>query len=140
MRVVVIDGQGGGIGRSIVERLKAEIPSVELIAVGTNAVATANMMKGSAVLGATGENAVVFNCANADIVIGPIGIYFANAMMGEITPKMAEALASCRAKKIAIPATRCNLHIMGITETTLTKYIEEAINVVNALDKQQSGC
>lgn len=133
MLVVVIDGQGGGMGRSIAEKLSAELPEIEIIAVGTNATATANMLKGGAALGATGENAVLYNCARADVVIGPIGVFFANSMLGEVTPKIAEALASCRAEKIAIPVSRCHINIMGLKEYSLAAYIAEAVDTVKKI-------
>ena len=96
MRIIVIDGQGGGIGRSLTEKLRAELPEAELVAVGTNSAATANMMRAGANVGATGENAVVFNCARTDVIVGPLGIILADAMLGEITPRMACAVASLR--------------------------------------------
>ena len=89
MKIMIMDGQGGGVGRSLVEALRSRYPDVELIVVGTNAAATANMMKGGAAIGATGENAVVYNSARVDVILGPIGIIMANAMLGEITPRMA---------------------------------------------------
>ena len=88
MRIIVIDGQGGGIGRSIVERLKMEAPGAEVIAVGTNSLATSAMIRAGANAGATGENAVIYNCSRADIITGPIGIILANSMLGEITAGM----------------------------------------------------
>jgi len=133
LRILVIDGQGGGMGRSILECLKAKLPSAEIVAVGTNSVATANMLKGGGALGATGENAVVYNCARADVVIGPVGIFFANAMLGEVTPKMAAALAACDAEKIAIPVSRCHIHIMGVREAPLAVHIDEAVERVRTM-------
>ena len=94
MRIMVMDGQGGGVGRSLIEELHVRFPEAEIVAVGTNAAATANMMKGGAAVGATGENAAVYNSGKADVIAGPIGIVMANAMLGEITPRMAEAVAS----------------------------------------------
>ncbi|BDF59364.1 hypothetical protein CE91St36_21810 [Christensenellaceae bacterium] len=133
MLVVVIDGQGGGMGKSIAEKLSAELPEIEIIAVGTNTTATANMLKGGAALGATGENAVLYNCARADVVIGPIGVFFANSMLGEVTSKIAEALASCRAEKIAIPVSRCHINIMGLKEYSLAAHIAEAVDTVKKI-------
>ncbi|RPF49014.1 uncharacterized protein DUF3842 [Hydrogenoanaerobacterium saccharovorans] len=130
MKIVVIDGQGGGMGRSIVERLRTELPNAEIIAAGTNATATSSMLKAGASVGATGENAVVYNCAHSDIIIGPIGIILANAMLGEITPAMACAVATSNAKVVLIPVAKCHAHIVGIEEKPMSRYIEEAIGIV----------
>lgn len=127
MRVMVMDGQGGGIGKALVEELRTRHPQIEIVAVGTNATATANMMKGGTTLGATGENAVVFNGRKADAIVGPIGIVMANAMLGEITPKMAEAVSSSDAKLYLIPMNRCHANIIGIENKRLSEYIEEAV-------------
>ena len=93
--ILVIDGQGGGIGRSLVEMLKEAFPNEEIGAVGANAIATANMVKGSPSFAVTGENGVIYNCSQADVIVGPIGIALANAMHGEITPAMASAVFCC---------------------------------------------
>lgn len=128
MQIVVIDGQGGGMGRSIVERLKDALPEAEVVAVGTNALATSNMMKGGANAGATGENAVVYNCAHADVIVGPLGIILPNAMYGEVTPKMAMTVSGCAADRVfLIPAVKRHVHIIGIQEKTISQYIDEAV-------------
>ncbi len=129
---MVMDGQGGGIGRNLVEELRAAYPEAELIAVGTNAAATANMMKGGTTLGATGENAVVYNSRYVDVIVGPIGIVMANAMLGEITPKMAEAVSSSEAKIFLIPMSRCNAAIMGVESRKLSDYIKEAVEKIGS--------
>lgn len=121
-----MDGQGGGVGRSLVEALHAGYPEAELIAVGTNATATANMMKGGTANGATGENAVIYNCSRADAIVGPIGIVMANAMLGEITPRMAEAVASSDVPILLIPMSRCNAQVMGVENRKLADNIREA--------------
>lgn len=130
MKIMIMDGQGGGVGRSLVEELHTSYPEAELIAVGTNAAATANMMKGGIAQGATGENAVVYNSSRADVIVGPIGIVMANAMLGEITPKMAEAVASSGARILLIPMSRCNATVMGVESRKLADYVREAVEKV----------
>ena len=126
MRIMVMDGQGGGVGRSLLEALKERFPEAELIAVGTNATATANMMKS----GATGENAVVYNSKRADVIVGPVGIVMADAMLGEITPTMAAAVASNDAKLILIPMSKCHATIVGVESRRLGEYIAEAVDEI----------
>lgn len=133
MKIMVMDGQGGGVGRSLVEALHARYPEAELVAVGTNAAATANMMKGGTAIGATGENAVVYNSVRVDVIVGPIGIIMANAMLGEITPRMAEAVASSDVPILLIPMSRCNAQVMGIGERKLAENIMEAVNRLDEL-------
>lgn len=130
MKIMIMDGQGGGVGRSLVEELRAAYPEADLIAVGTNATATANMMKGGTTSGATGENAVVYNSSRVDVIVGPIGIVMANAMLGEITPKMAEAVASSDARILLIPMSRCNATVMGVEGRKLSDYVKEAVEKV----------
>jgi len=104
MRIAVVDGQGGGIGKAIVEKLRKELPGdVEIIALGTNSAATVLMLKAGANEGATGENAIVYNADKVDVIMGVIGIIAANSMMGELTPLMARAIAESPAKKVLIP-------------------------------------
>lgn len=126
MKIMVMDGQGGGVGRSLIEELSSRYPEAELIAVGTNATATSNMMKGGTSEGATGENAVVYNSARVDAILGPIGIVMANAMLGEITPRMAEAVASSDVPILLIPMSRCNAQVMGVENRKLADNIREA--------------
>lgn len=133
MKIMVMDGQGGGVGRSLVEALHEKYPEAELIAVGTNAAATSNMMKGGTPAGATGENAVVYNSRRADVILGPIGIIMANAMMGEITPKMAEAVCSADVPVLLIPMSRCNAQVMGVENRKLADNIQEAVDKVAQL-------
>lgn len=130
MKIMIMDGQGGGVGKSLVEGLRNAYPEAELIAVGTNAAATANMMKGGTALGATGENAVVYNSSRVDVIVGPIGIVMANAMLGEITPKMAEAVASSAARILLLPMSRCNAAVMGVESRKLSDYVKEAVEKV----------
>lgn len=130
MRIMVMDGQGGGVGRSLLETLKERFPEAELIAVGTNATATANMMKSGVTSGATGENAVIYNSKRADVIVGPVGIVMANAMLGEITPAMAEAVTSHDAKLILIPMSKCHATIVGVGGKRLGEYIAEAADEI----------
>ncbi len=111
--VLVIDGQGGRIGKLIIEEIKAAAPEVEVLAVGTNGIATAAMLKAGADRGATGENAVIVNCRAADVVAGPLGIVVADALMGEISPKMAVAVGQSAAVKVLIPVNLCNNIVVG---------------------------
>lgn len=133
MKIMVMDGQGGGVGRSLIEEIRSRYPEAELIAVGTNATATSNMMKGGTSEGATGENAVVYNSARVDAILGPIGIVMANAMLGEITPLMAEAVASSDAPVLLIPMSRCNAQVMGVENRKLADNIREAVERLGEL-------
>jgi acyl-coenzyme A synthetase/AMP-(fatty) acid ligase len=130
MNILVIDGMGGGIGKAIIEHIKSEISSVEITAVGTNSIATSAMLKAGADYGATGENAVVFNSAKADFIIGVTGIVFANAMHGEISPKMAEAVSSSPAHKILLPVDKCNVTVLGVSDRPIQSYISEIANKI----------
>lgn len=128
MKVTVIDGQGGRIGKTVIERIKERQINAQLYAIGTNTAATAAMLKAGADFGATGENAALVNVADADIVIGPVGIVFANALLGEITPAIATAVGTARAFKILIPVNRCNHYIAGCEESSLGEYIRMAVD------------
>lgn len=128
MRVCVIDGQGGGIGSVTIKKLKETFEeSVEIIALGTNAIATAQMLKAGANRGASGENAIVRTVGQADVVVGPIGIVLAHAMMGEVTPRIAEAVSASPAKKFLIPLTQEDVEIVGLPRTPLPPLIETLI-------------
>ena len=127
-RICVIDGQGGGIGSAVIKKLKGLFgETVEIIALGTNAIATSQMLKSKANRGASGENAIVQTVGKVDIIIGTVGIIMAHAMMGEVTPKMAEAVTSSRAKKLLIPLTQENVEIVGISPIPLPHLIEALI-------------
>ena len=132
MHILVIDGMGGGIGKAVIEHVKQEFPAMEITAVGTNSIATSAMLKGGASHGATGENAVVYNCTKADCIIGAIGIVIANSMHGEISPKMAEAVSSSAGHKILIPMDKC-VSILGVAEKPLGAYIGEISKVLHRL-------
>jgi hypothetical protein len=133
LKIVVIDGQGGKMGKLMVEQLKQRLPQYELIALGTNSIATSAMLKAGADFGATGENPVVFNCSDADIIIGPIGIIIANSLLGEITPLMATAVSQSKAQKILIPVNRCNSMVVGTKELPLSEYIQLAAQKVQQI-------
>lgn len=127
MKILVIDAQGGGIGRQLVSAIKENMPSASVIAVGTNTVATAAMLKAGADNAATGENAVVVNSRKADIIIGPIGIVIADAMLGEITSCMANAVAQSNAKRILIPVNHCDNIVVGVADLNIGKLIQAVI-------------
>ena len=137
MRIVVIDGQGGGIGRSLVELLVKNFPGAEVGAVGTNSVATENMLKGGPSYAATGDNAVVFNAAEADVIMGPAGIIMANAMHGEISPAIALAISSSKAKVVLIPMNHCRAYIAGVEEKKVAEYLQDAIEIVRRLVQKE---
>jgi 4-hydroxy-L-threonine phosphate dehydrogenase PdxA len=127
-KIAVIDGQGGGIGSNVIKRLKEKYQeTVEIMALGTNAIATAQMLKARANRGASGENAIVRTVEQVDVVIAPIGMIMAHAMMGEVTPRMAEAVASCRAVKILLPLSQENITIVGVLSQPLPHFIETLI-------------
>lgn len=127
MRIAVIDGQGGGVGKMVIEKLRAASESCKIIALGTNALATAQMLKAGANEGATGENAIVFNAGRVDWIIGPFGIVMANAMLGELSPAMAKAVGESPARKILIPINKCSTTIIGVKEQPMSVYVEEAV-------------
>lgn len=135
MIIGVIDGQGGGIGRAIVERIKGDKDLKEFIVygLGTNSAATAQMLRGGANEGATGENAICHNMTHVDIILGPVGILNANAMMGELTPKMAEAIGSSHALKILLPLNRCHIQIVSVMDLTIGQHIDNAMQVLKEL-------
>ena len=130
MKIVVIDGQGGRIGKTIIEQLKASPAfSPEILAIGTNSIATSAMLKAGADNGATGENPVIVASRSADVIVGPIGIIAADSMLGEITPRMAEAIGQSSARKVLIPVNRC-FEVAGVSEMTLSQYVEKAVELI----------
>lgn len=134
MKIAVVDGKGGGIGSQVVERLKSlKNNDIEIIALGTNSQATSNMIKSGADDGATGENAVVWMSSKVDIIIGPLAIISANSMMGEISPKMAEAIASSDAKKLLLPLSKCNMNIIGLKDLQFKTMFSELLETVKKI-------
>ena len=133
MKITIIDGQGGRIGRTVIEQLQKKHETLELYAIGTNSAATAAMLKAGADYGATGDNAVIINAADSDIIVGPIGIVFANALLGEITPAIAQAIGASKAYKILIPVNRCNHYIVGCKEAGLGEYIRMVCEKMDTL-------
>ena len=127
-RICIIDGQGGGIGSAIIKRLTTAFGSdIDIIALGTNAIATAQMLKARANRGASGENAIVCTVRDADVIIGPVSIIMANSMMGELTPAMAQAVASSPAKKLLLPLSQEKIEIVGLEKAPLPHLIDALI-------------
>ncbi|WP_300463763.1 DUF3842 family protein [Desulfobacula sp.] len=128
-KVCVIDGQGGGIGSAVIKKLRERFEErIEVIALGTNAIATAQMLKARANKGASGSNAIVQTVKKADIIIGPVGIIMPQAMMGEVTPLMAEAICTADAKKFLLPLTQENLEIVGVSGLPLPQLVDELLD------------
>jgi hypothetical protein len=132
VKLVVIDGQGGRLGCLLVEGLRKRLPQAQICALGTNAVATAAMLKAGADVGATGENPVIRNVMDADGVLGPVGIVVANAILGEVTPAMAEAVGSCQGKKYLVPVNSCGVVVAGVEELPLPAYAAQAVEALAA--------
>jgi len=129
-KICVIDGQGGGIGSTIIGKLKQEYgESVEILALGTNAIATSRMLKAKANRGASGENAIAHTVRNADVIIGPVGIVLAHAMMGEVTPKIATAVAESAAPKYLLPLNQDNVTVIGVADDPLPHLVDELVDV-----------
>ena len=133
MNILVIDAQGGGIGRQLVTAIKQNMPKSSVTAVGTNSTAASVMLKAGADHAATGENAVVVGCRNADIIVGPIGIIIADAMYGEVTLKMAEAVAQSSAKRVLIPFNNCDNVIVGVSDFSMSKLVQEAVDEIRKM-------
>ncbi len=130
-KIAVIDGQGGGIGSLVIKRLKEEFGDrLEITALGTNSTATSAMLKARANRGATGENAIVWNAGRVEAIIGPVSIVLANGMLGELTPKMAKAIASSAAKKFLIPLNQENVEVIGTLREPLPHLIEKLIETI----------
>ena len=128
--VLILDGQGGGVGSQLVRLLKPRLPEdCRLLCVGTNVAATAAMLKAGAFQGATGENAVACNAARADLILGPIGVILANGILGEVSPRMAAAVSGAEAVKILIPSASCGVLVAGTEERRLEEYLRNAADL-----------
>ena len=128
MKVVIIDGQGGRLGQLLAEAIVKEKLDCDLLAIGTNSIATSAMMRGGAKQGATGENPVIVACRDADVIIGPIGIISADSLLGEITPQIAIAIGQSRAIKLLLPVSHCNNQIIGIKQLTMNEMVKATVD------------
>jgi len=134
LKVAVIDGQGGGIGNLIVKRLREEFKeTIEIVALGTNAAATTAMMKSRANKGATGENAIIWNSQRVDVIIGPLSIAFPDAMLGEVTAKMASAVVSSAARTILLPLNQEDIEVVGVNKEPLPHMIEHIVTKIKEI-------
>lgn len=136
MDILVIDAQGGGIGRQIVAALKKNFTGQTVTAAGTNSAATSAMLKAGADRGATGENAIAVCSRKADVIIGPVGIVIADSLLGEITPGMAVAVGRSSAKRILIPVNHCDNYIVGVPDLTMAKLIEGVVKEIGRLEAE----
>ena len=127
MNILVMDAQGGGIGKQVVTAVRTRFPDVTITAVGTNAAATTAMLRAGADEGATGENAAVVCCRRADVIIGPVGIVIADAMLGEVTPRMAVAVGQSAAKRILIPVNHCANFIAGVADLSVGRLVDSVV-------------
>ena len=133
MDILIIDGQGGNLGRQLTKRLKEALPQADVTAVGTNSTATESMLKGGADRAATGENAVVVNARRAQVITGPLGIVIADALLGEVTPAMARAVGSSDAVRVLIPMNRCDTLVAGVAEKPMGELMDDAVGKIVAL-------
>lgn len=138
MRVLVIDGQGGGLGRQLVNAVKERFPEAEILAVGTNSAATNAMLRAGADQAATGENSVAVASGRVDVIMGPIGIVIADSMLGEITPRMALSVGQSLAKRILIPVNFCDNIVVSVTETSMAKNVQNAVDALGRLMENSS--
>jgi len=133
MKVVLIDGQGGRLGQLLAEAITAEALPCELLAIGTNSIATSAMLKGGAKQGATGENPVLVACRDADVIIGPIGILSADSLLGEITPAMAVAIGRSKAVKLLLPVSHCNNQVVGVKQLSMNEMVKATVERLKEL-------
>ena len=135
MTVLIVDGQGGRLGKQLVKEVRERFPQLSLMAVGTNSMATESMLKAGADRAATGENAVVVACRKADVIIGPVGIVIADALLGEVTPAMAKAVGQSDAVRILLPSDKCETFIAGVGSTGMSALVEDAMEKLASLLK-----
>lgn len=139
MKILVIDGQGGKLGRTLVENIRKNFPDAEIMAVGTNSIATSAMLKGGADRVATGENPMVVACRNAQIIVGPVGIAMADSLLGEISPAMANAVVSSNAHRVLIPMNLCGTYVSGVNSASGV-ILEDAIaHIRTLLDREEKA-
>ena len=139
MNILIIDAQGGGVGRQLVTAIRERLPGADITAVGTNAAATSAMRKAGAACAATGENAVVVCSRRADVIVGAIGIVIAEAMLGEITPRMAAAVAQSGAKRVLLPVSHCDNIVAGVQDQTVARLVDAAVQELSKFSKFQNG-
>ncbi|MBQ7295336.1 MAG: DUF3842 family protein [Clostridia bacterium] len=133
MNLLVIDGQGGQLGSQVIKAIHTRYNDIHIVAVGTNAAATTSMIKAGANQGATGENPVIVASRKADVIIGPVGIVIADALLGEITPEMAVAVGQSNATKILIPINKCENIVAGVPNLTTTDLIDDTLNKLQGI-------
>ena len=138
MNILIIDAQGGGIGRQLVSAVKENIPDAFVTAVGTNSAASSAMLKAGADIAATGENAVIVNSRKADVITGPVGIVIADALHGEITPAMAKAVAQSSARRILIPVNHCDNIVVGVSSLNISKLIQDVLDELSVLSNKNN--
>jgi len=134
MNILVIDGQGGQLGGQIIKAIQGSLQNANITAIGTNAVATATMLKSGANQAATGENPVLVACRVADVIIGPIGIVIADSLLGEITPSMATAIGQANAVRILLPVNKCDNLVAGVTNSSMSAIIEDVLNKLKSIE------
>ncbi len=135
MKILIVDGQGGGIGKLLIQAIRAALPEAEITAVGTNALATGAMLRAGAARGATGENAVRVQSRRVDAIVGPVGIVVADALLGEVTPAMALAIGQSPAMKILIPVNQCENYIVGVPDLQLPALVSQAVERLQSLSQ-----
>ena len=133
LKILIIDGQGGGLGRQLVTAVKEQYPEIEVLAVGTNSAATNAMLRAGADRAATGENSVVVASGQADVIMGPLGMVIADSMLGEITPRIALAVGQSRAKRILVPVSQCDNIVAGTQDISMAQNVQNAVAVLQTL-------